>query len=69
MQKNIDQNTLKGKYKDIGLVIGVAAGAALSLFFAAVLDSPGMIGVGAVLGVSFGKKIGEAMYQKEVWGE
>ena len=64
MQKNVDQNTLKEKYKDIGLVIGVVAGAAISLLFAAVLDSPGMIGVGAVLGVSIGKKIGESIYQR-----
>ena len=64
MQKNINQNTLKEQYEDIGLAIGVAAGAAISLLFAAVLDSPGMIGVGAVLGVSIGKKIGESLYQR-----
>jgi len=64
MQKNYDQETLKEQYKGIGLVIGVVAGAALSLFFAKV--SPGMIGVGAVLGVSFGVKIGEGLLQRKM---
>ncbi len=64
MLKNNEQETLKEQYKDIGLVIGVVAGAALSLFFAKV--SPGMIGVGAVLGVSFGMKIGEGLLQRKM---
>jgi hypothetical protein len=58
MQDN-SQKALKDRYDGIGTVVGVVAGATLSLFFAKV--SPGMIGVGAVLGVSFGKKIGEAL--------
>jgi hypothetical protein len=62
MQKNYEQKALRGHYRDIGLGIGIAAGAALSLFFAKV--SPGMIGVGAVMGVSFGKKIGEGLYKR-----
>ena len=64
MQKDNSQKDLKEQYKAIGLVIGVAAGAAMSLLFAAVLDSPGLIGVGAVLGVTFCKKIGENLYQR-----
>ena len=64
MLKNNEQETLKEQYKDIGLVIGVVAGAALSLFFAKV--SPGMIGVGAVLGVSFGMTIGEGLLQRKM---
>jgi hypothetical protein len=64
MQKNYEQEALKEQYKDIGLVIGVVAGAALSLFFAK--ESPGMIGVGAVLGVSFGMKIGEGLFQRKM---
>jgi len=64
MQKDNSQKDLKEQYKAIGLVIGVAAGAAMSLLFAAVLDSPGLIGVGAVLGVTFGKKVGEELNQR-----
>ena len=66
MQKNNDQKAMKEQYNDIGLVIGIAAGAAFSLLFAGVLDSPGLIGVGAVMGVSFGKKIGEGLYQRKM---
>jgi hypothetical protein len=64
MQNNCDQEALKEQYKNIGLAIGITAGVALSLFFAKV--SPGMIGVGAVMGVSFGKKIGESLFQRKM---
>jgi fucose permease len=66
MKKNNSQKAQKEQYKAIGLVIGIAGGAALSLLFAVVLDSPGLIGVGAVLGVTFGKKIGEGLYQRNL---
>jgi hypothetical protein len=62
MQKRYDQEAMQEQYKDIGIAIGVVSGAAMSLFFAKV--SPGMIGVGAVLGVLFGKKIGEALLRR-----
>ena len=64
MKKNYDQEALVEQYKNVGLGIGIVAGAALSLFFASV--SPGMIGVGAVLGVSFGKHIGESLLQRRL---
>ena len=66
MQKDNSQKDLREQYKAIGLIIGVAAGATLSLLFAVVLDSPGLIGVGAVVGVTFGKKIGEGLYQRNL---
>ena len=64
MQKKYDQRARKEQYDDIGIAVGVVAGAALSLFFAKV--SPGMIGVGAILGVSFGKKIGDFLLQRKL---
>jgi hypothetical protein len=64
MQKNYDQKALKEQYDAIGIAISIVAGAALSLFFAKV--SPGMIGVGAVMGVSFGKKIGEGLLRRKL---
>jgi hypothetical protein len=47
-----------------GLAIGMPIGLALSAIFLFVLETPGLIGVGAAIGTTLGIAIGEGLYQR-----
>lgn len=61
---DLDQNELRMRTMCTGLAIGMPIGLALSAIFLFVLESPGLIGVGAGIGVSIGVAIGEGLYQR-----
>jgi hypothetical protein len=61
---NSDQNELKMRTMCIGLAIGMPIGLALSAIFLFVMDTPGLIGVGAAIGMSLSIAIGEGLYQR-----
>ena len=49
-----------------GLAIGMPIGIALSAIFLFVLETPGLIGVGAAIGISLSIAVGEGLYQRRM---
>jgi hypothetical protein len=64
-RKNDDLSELKMRTMCIGLAIGMPIGIALSLLFLFVMDTPGLIGAGAAVGISLSIAIGEGLYQRK----
>jgi hypothetical protein len=63
---NSDQNQLRMRTMCTGLAIGMPIGLALSAIFLFVLETPGLIGVGAAIGISLSIAIGEGLYQRKM---
>jgi hypothetical protein len=63
---NSDQDDLRIRTMCTGLAIGMPIGLALSAIFLFVLETPGLIGVGAAIGISLSIAIGEGLYQRKM---
>ncbi len=58
----MSQNKNQLQEKSYNLLFGIVIGAALTLFFAK--TSPGMMGVGAVLGMGIGDALGKSLNRR-----
>jgi hypothetical protein len=60
-----NENDLRWRTLCSGLMIGMPIGLALSATFLFILESPGLVGVGAAVGMSLSIAIGEGLYQRK----
>jgi hypothetical protein len=61
-----NQDELRMRTMCKGLAIGMPIGLSLSAIFLFVLGAPGLIGVGAAIGISLSIAIGEGLYQRKM---
>jgi len=65
VMKSLNENDLRMRTMCTGLMIGMPIGLALSAIFLFVMETPGLIGVGAAVGISLSIAIGEGLYQRK----